>query len=520
MLQQFWSHTNDDTFISLRYVENLSRGNGLVYNVGERVEAFTNLLWILLITAANVFVRDPLLTAKVLGLVCSFVVVLVVLSAVNAFAAGDADLSYKVKIVLFAMFGTHAPFWAWAVGGLEASLYTLLLLLVAYYFVPSGPRPKSSLWAVASVGLALTRPEGIAVSFLIIVTSWIVEKRVSFRPLFRWGCVAISVYLFVRLACFFYFHHVFPTSYLIRVGDSGAAYLGKRISVGITYVTDYARYYMLYIPFSAIVVRLAAGHWLKTDRDRKHSRLLLYIMVGVIGSVIITAYFGGDSKIYYRLLVPIFPLLAVGFALALNDLFTLWMHRRFTNVVVVGFTIIFSSSLVVRNPVESDERNWSRFNKEHELLLERTMIGMWVKDHTSSNVVILASVAGTAPFFSGRTAHDGSLTQYSLAQRPPTLELGRYGSYAMTGHAKYYLEDVIKEERPCVIVGGMITGDYRRIAPFPGFRVPIALRRDCQVARIEHGEEECYLEEAFRRLHYTKPWRSRLRSELTSKWKT
>ena len=34
----------DDIFIGLRYVENLLKGNGLVYNKGERVEGFTDFL--------------------------------------------------------------------------------------------------------------------------------------------------------------------------------------------------------------------------------------------------------------------------------------------------------------------------------------------------------------------------------------------------------------------------------------------------------------------------------------------
>ena len=42
----------DDSFISFRYAEHLARGHGLVYNVGERVEGYTNLLWTLLVAAA------------------------------------------------------------------------------------------------------------------------------------------------------------------------------------------------------------------------------------------------------------------------------------------------------------------------------------------------------------------------------------------------------------------------------------------------------------------------------------
>ncbi|NJM09071.1 hypothetical protein HC891_27060 [Candidatus Gracilibacteria bacterium] len=39
---------SDDAFISFRYAQNLAQGNGLVYNLGERVEGYTNFLWTLL----------------------------------------------------------------------------------------------------------------------------------------------------------------------------------------------------------------------------------------------------------------------------------------------------------------------------------------------------------------------------------------------------------------------------------------------------------------------------------------
>ena len=41
----------DDAFISYRYALNLARGHGLVFNPGEYVEGFTNLLWTLMVAA-------------------------------------------------------------------------------------------------------------------------------------------------------------------------------------------------------------------------------------------------------------------------------------------------------------------------------------------------------------------------------------------------------------------------------------------------------------------------------------
>jgi len=39
----------EDSFISFRYVDQAAAGNGLVFNVGERVEGYSNLLWVLIL---------------------------------------------------------------------------------------------------------------------------------------------------------------------------------------------------------------------------------------------------------------------------------------------------------------------------------------------------------------------------------------------------------------------------------------------------------------------------------------
>ena len=59
----------DDAYISFRYARNLAQGNGLVFNAGERVEGYTNFLWTVLFTPAELVGLDPALVAIVLGVV-------------------------------------------------------------------------------------------------------------------------------------------------------------------------------------------------------------------------------------------------------------------------------------------------------------------------------------------------------------------------------------------------------------------------------------------------------------------
>src|SRR6185295_8846902 len=39
----------DDAYISFRYAENLATGHGLVFNPGDRVEGYTDFLWVVLL---------------------------------------------------------------------------------------------------------------------------------------------------------------------------------------------------------------------------------------------------------------------------------------------------------------------------------------------------------------------------------------------------------------------------------------------------------------------------------------
>ncbi|MGB5138377.1 MAG: hypothetical protein WBP29_07570, partial [Candidatus Zixiibacteriota bacterium] len=60
--------TQDDAYISFRYAENLINGDGLVFNIGERVEGYTNFLWVILLALAKGLLGvDYLATSRVLG---------------------------------------------------------------------------------------------------------------------------------------------------------------------------------------------------------------------------------------------------------------------------------------------------------------------------------------------------------------------------------------------------------------------------------------------------------------------
>src|SRR2546423_1273937 len=59
---------SDDAFITMRYVKNFVKGNGLVYNMGERVEGYTHFLWLMILAAARTIGFDPVDASIWLGI--------------------------------------------------------------------------------------------------------------------------------------------------------------------------------------------------------------------------------------------------------------------------------------------------------------------------------------------------------------------------------------------------------------------------------------------------------------------
>jgi len=65
---RFWFYTIDDAFISYRYALHWAQGHGPVYNLGERVEGYTNFLWVAILAGFIKLHADPVLASKIIGL--------------------------------------------------------------------------------------------------------------------------------------------------------------------------------------------------------------------------------------------------------------------------------------------------------------------------------------------------------------------------------------------------------------------------------------------------------------------
>src|SRR5262245_46679487 len=148
-----WWWVSDDAFISFRYARNLVEGLGLVFNPGERVEAFTNLLWTLWVAAGLAIGCAAESWANAWGI--AFYLASILLLGLHQRQATRALPSGEWAIPIAGLGAAlHQDWAAFATGGLETSLFTFLLISGYLIVLRAGARRTALVAAGLVFGLA------------------------------------------------------------------------------------------------------------------------------------------------------------------------------------------------------------------------------------------------------------------------------------------------------------------------------------------------------------------------------
>jgi arabinofuranosyltransferase len=165
----------DDALISFRYSERLLLGKGLTFTDGERVEGYSNLLWVLVVAAGGLISRDLILVARVAGAITMCLAIAAFVPVLRGLTARETDAPATPIATLAAVMPalaalslvalSHGPA-IWAIGGLEQGLQSALLMWAIALIIMTPPEvaPRVDESRVsAGIMLALlvwTRPDG------------------------------------------------------------------------------------------------------------------------------------------------------------------------------------------------------------------------------------------------------------------------------------------------------------------------------------------------------------------------
>ena len=215
----------DDAFISFRYARNLASGHGLVFNPGhERVEGFTNPLWVLALAGLDVAGAPPEATANVLSLCLTVVLWWVVARAALELLPHDA--SPWLALVPLAWLALTRSVAVWGTSGLETRLFEVLTLsgifvLMREVDATSRGERSSFPWSAALLGLAVwTRPDALLIggaSLAAAAAVLLMRRRLAARTALRYGAAfggIVGILFAVRRA---YYGAWLPNTYYAKV---------------------------------------------------------------------------------------------------------------------------------------------------------------------------------------------------------------------------------------------------------------------------------------------------------------
>ncbi len=281
----FWHATIEDAYISFRYARNWAQGLGLTFNVGERVEGYTNFSWTLLLGIAQRWGLNPIIASKILGLLATIATVTTIVWVARRFISKTSAL----LALWLAAASTSLAFWT--VAGLETPLYLFLITISLALYLPlfsSHPVTgwRAALYALPLALASLTRPEAMGLTALLIGWHFYRKNR-------RDAARAAGIYLLILLPYLAwrwrYYGALIPNSLIAKAGFLTAmqtqpdnfwllsrSYLGNwALKWGLIWwlpLAWAARRYAAFMPllltlaYTLLVAAVGAGDWMPLQR--------------------------------------------------------------------------------------------------------------------------------------------------------------------------------------------------------------------------------------------------------------
>jgi hypothetical protein len=295
----------DDIFITFRYVEHLTRGHGLVFNIGERVAGYTHFLWAILLAAVHRLGFDLETLGRYLPVV-PWAATLAVLFG-RALGVGLAtapppaptgrprlawlhrgrDLWLALPVAAWSV-ALHEDLQGYASGGLETSLFGFLLLVGL--LLVTAARPRLELAAIAYALATLVRPEGVL--YTLTAAAFLAWQRRGVRDLVRPLAVWAALVLPFAVWQVVYYGSLLPNTFHAKSGAS--AYWSQ----GWIYTWMYVRIYWIVGVCFLVAVAAAAA---------RRSGLIVLAATQVAVTVLYVARLGGDFM-FARFYLPVTPL--------------------------------------------------------------------------------------------------------------------------------------------------------------------------------------------------------------------
>ncbi len=368
----------DDAFISYRYASNFASGNGLVFNPGERVEGYSNLLYVLIVSAGLVFLNHD----QAYGFSVCINLLLIALTYVAFLWIARRTLRGHGPLVAAALFSLTPSLWIWTGSGMETPLVLLTVVLtwgaVEVALERGDGRAEWVLGALSAIAV-LSRVDGFLIPLVAAGFCLLRGQRRAALGIGAAAALTLGLLVAWRL---WYYGYPLPSTYYVKI----AGHLFDRLPAGLNALWAVGMSQGLVVHVSVLTCSVG---WAMAQRGRRAFEQLRFEACFGFAWICYFVYLGGDV-LFDRFLVPIFPL---GVLLALRWSEE-WSGKPPPNARLLVLALVLGAAhltpLVVDNRMSYQMDKYDRW----------TTLGRHLRaEHPDALLAIDA--AGKVPFYSG-----------------------------------------------------------------------------------------------------------------------
>ncbi|MBX7114174.1 MAG: hypothetical protein K1X64_07540 [Myxococcaceae bacterium] len=346
----------DDAYITLHYSANFARGHGLVFNLGEWVEGYTNFLWALGLGLLAKVGFDLPRTALFGNLAC-FALALVLLTAFVRKVC--RELSLPAPVIVYAMWAMalSSAFTTFGSSGLETMPAAFWVLLGLYASTFSrGPL----LSGLAFTAAALTRPDhilyGVAMGVGFVVEGFFHHRDLPFFRRIPWkrALTFAAPFILIFIPYWFWRWHAYgdfyPNTYYAKSG--GETYLAQ----GFVYLAHFLLTTGAWLGAPALL--LAVLGWPSNGLEAR-LRVFALASVALMGTYVVRV--GGDFM-EHRFFITLLPLMAALTEVSLRSRAHLrgrLGHGLWRGAVTMAAVAAFAFAVVPTKIIGPLEKKWN-----------------------------------------------------------------------------------------------------------------------------------------------------------------
>lgn len=396
----FYPFISDDSLISLRYAQRFIEGKGISWNDGHPVEGYSNLLWILGISFLGKFGIDLILSARILGILCSLVTIW---SILNYFRKQNVRKEYVFLAITLLV--TTPGFAVWAIGGLEQPLYVLLvtLVIIEVLHITNNKNLKRAYYLSFWLGLlSITRPDGFL--FSIVTASFLLFiNRHQKSNLLKIAVFTITIPLLFLLSQllfrYIYYSELVPNTALVKVKISF-----HHIIRGI--------YYHVKAFFGTLLISSLGFYSLFVLVFKKKNLPGIFIFLLLISWTEYISLVGGDIFPAFRHYAVVLIFLVFSIVLGLPDIKIIDFKNK---KVLIGSALLLVLNFTIQ----------MRFPQNQDAISERwefhgMQLGKELKQSFPNKTLIAVTAAGCIPYASQLPSIDMlGLNDYYIPRHPP-----------------------------------------------------------------------------------------------------